>query len=173
MQADAVYKTHEVVHVCAVESGAGWFGVFFDVDIPFGDGAVRVNIVTKEIGLMVDVFLGDFKGASGRLESFGAARNFGDADQMAASVKIGALLGEVEHDGWFSCDSVVVPVGNRVLFHRAAGQAFGRAEAVLIAAGVGISREVGHAGIVAVSDAAGQASCGDAGQKYKLYRLGK
>lgn len=173
MQADAVYKTHEVVHVRPVESGAGWFRVFFDVDISFGDSAVRINIVAKEVGLMIDVFLSDFKGAGWGFEPLGAARNFGDADQMAAFVKIGALLGEVQHDGGLATDSVVVPVGDRILFHRATGQAFGRTESVLIAAGVGISSEVGHAGIVAVSDAAGQANHRDAGQKNELHRLGK
>ena len=103
-------EEHRKRHPGPIVMGAGRFGILSRIDIRFHDVAKIVHVIPKHSRDMVRVFPEDSVLAGRRSESRFASRYGRFADEMLALVKIGALVGDADHNLRRAGNAVAIPV---------------------------------------------------------------
>ncbi len=105
-----------------LEHRSGRAGIDLHGDIFLhGRAGGRVHVIAVEVRRVIEVLEDDLEIADGRFVALSAAGDRGDADELAAFVERGRLLGEVDHDGGRALDAVAIPI--RVRFRERGGLA--------------------------------------------------
>src|SRR5436190_1330011 len=116
VQADASDDSHEKRHRGAIVPAARRHLILAPIDVFHHDPpCLRIDVIAVDARDVIAVFLDDLEVAGGGPITFASCRKGRNTDELTAFVEVGALLAEIDPNGWRTRDTVAVPIRNVVM----------------------------------------------------------